>query len=65
MRTSHSALLMPRAATSRPYETYYSSHPAASFAAQVWTNNAQAAESNSDRKRNGKESGKVGLAGKG
>ncbi|MER5719315.1 stage II sporulation protein M [Streptomyces sp. NPDC002132] len=25
------------------YETYYSSHPAASFAAQVWTNNAQAA----------------------
>ncbi|MFJ8674027.1 stage II sporulation protein M [Streptomyces sp. NPDC093589] len=24
------------------YETYYSSHPAASFAAQVWTNNAQA-----------------------
>ncbi|MER5477181.1 stage II sporulation protein M [Streptomyces sp. NPDC002734] len=25
------------------YENYYSSHPAASFAAQVWTNNAQAA----------------------
>ncbi|RZB17282.1 stage II sporulation protein M [Streptomyces sp. F001] len=25
------------------YETYYSSHPAASFAARVWTNNAQAA----------------------
>ncbi|MFF2574061.1 stage II sporulation protein M [Streptomyces sp. NPDC101191] len=25
------------------YETYYSSHPAASFAAQVWTNNARAA----------------------
>ncbi|MGW3600194.1 stage II sporulation protein M [Streptomyces sp. NPDC005167] len=25
------------------YETYYSRHPAASFAAQVWTNNAQAA----------------------
>ncbi|MEU8544973.1 stage II sporulation protein M [Streptomyces sp. NPDC048717] len=25
------------------YETYYSSHPAASFSAQVWTNNAQAA----------------------
>jgi uncharacterized membrane protein SpoIIM required for sporulation len=25
------------------YETYYRSHPAASFAAQVWTNNAQAA----------------------
>ncbi|WP_030194148.1 stage II sporulation protein M [Streptomyces sp. NRRL S-87] len=25
------------------YEVYYSSHPAASFAAQVWTNNAQAA----------------------
>jgi uncharacterized membrane protein SpoIIM required for sporulation len=25
------------------YETYYSSHPAASFAAQVWTNNAEAA----------------------
>ncbi|MEU9102173.1 stage II sporulation protein M [Streptomyces sp. NPDC048361] len=25
------------------YETYYSSHPAGSFAAQVWTNNAQAA----------------------
>ncbi|MFD5536855.1 stage II sporulation protein M [Streptomyces sp. NPDC127079] len=25
------------------YETYYSSHPEASFAAQVWTNNAQAA----------------------
>ncbi|MEU2395853.1 stage II sporulation protein M [Streptomyces sp. NPDC007369] len=25
------------------YETYYSSHPAASFAAKVWTNNAQAA----------------------
>ncbi|MFF1958973.1 stage II sporulation protein M [Streptomyces sp. NPDC058220] len=25
------------------YETYYSSHPAASFTAQVWTNNAQAA----------------------
>ncbi|MFH9983756.1 stage II sporulation protein M [Streptomyces sp. NPDC017179] len=25
------------------YETYYSSHPAAAFAAQVWTNNAQAA----------------------
>ncbi|MDG4864677.1 stage II sporulation protein M [Streptomyces sp. T-3] len=25
------------------YETYYSSHPAASFAAQVWANNAQAA----------------------
>lgn len=25
------------------YETYYTSHPAASFAAQVWTNNAQAA----------------------
>ncbi|MFI2613168.1 stage II sporulation protein M, partial [Kitasatospora sp. NPDC018616] len=25
------------------YETYYSSHPAASFAAQVWTNNAWAA----------------------
>ncbi|MCY0942149.1 MULTISPECIES: stage II sporulation protein M [Streptomyces] len=25
------------------YETYYSSHPAASFAAQVWTNNAKAA----------------------
>ncbi|MVO85832.1 stage II sporulation protein M [Streptomyces sp. p1417] len=25
------------------YETYYSSNPAASFAAQVWTNNAQAA----------------------
>ncbi|MFJ3586490.1 stage II sporulation protein M [Streptomyces sp. NPDC090127] len=25
------------------YETYYSSHPATSFAAQVWTNNAQAA----------------------
>jgi uncharacterized membrane protein SpoIIM required for sporulation len=25
------------------YEAYYSSHPAASFAAQVWTNNAQAA----------------------
>ncbi|UNO41703.1 stage II sporulation protein M [Streptomyces sp. MST-110588] len=24
------------------YETYYSSHPAASFAAQVWTNNARA-----------------------
>ncbi|MDT3398882.1 stage II sporulation protein M [Streptomyces sp. B1866] len=24
------------------YETYYSSHPATSFAAQVWTNNAQA-----------------------
>ncbi|MFH8574346.1 stage II sporulation protein M [Streptomyces sp. NPDC017993] len=24
------------------YESYYSSHPAASFAAQVWTNNAQA-----------------------
>ncbi|MFJ8310704.1 MULTISPECIES: stage II sporulation protein M [unclassified Streptomyces] len=24
------------------YETYYSSHPAGSFAAQVWTNNAQA-----------------------
>ncbi|MFF4604664.1 stage II sporulation protein M [Streptomyces sp. NPDC001339] len=24
------------------YETYYSSHPAASFAAKVWTNNAQA-----------------------
>lgn len=24
------------------YENYYSSHPAASFAAQVWTNNAQA-----------------------
>ncbi len=24
------------------YETYYSSHPAAAFAAQVWTNNAQA-----------------------
>ncbi|MGW7351223.1 stage II sporulation protein M [Streptomyces sp. NPDC054784] len=24
------------------YEAYYSSHPAASFAAQVWTNNAQA-----------------------
>ncbi|WP_342365013.1 stage II sporulation protein M, partial [Streptomyces afghaniensis] len=33
-------------ATSPPggqYETYYSSHPAASFAAQVWTNNAWAA----------------------
>ncbi|MGV9323358.1 stage II sporulation protein M [Streptomyces sp. NPDC003660] len=25
------------------YETYYSSHPATSFAAQVWTNNANAA----------------------
>ncbi|MDX3074754.1 stage II sporulation protein M [Streptomyces sp. MI02-7b] len=25
------------------YESYYSSHPAASFAAQVWTNNAMAA----------------------
>jgi uncharacterized membrane protein SpoIIM required for sporulation len=25
------------------YETYYSSHPAGSFAAQVWTNNAEAA----------------------
>ncbi|MEU0442836.1 MULTISPECIES: stage II sporulation protein M [unclassified Streptomyces] len=25
------------------YESYYSSHPAAAFAAQVWTNNAQAA----------------------
>lgn len=25
------------------YETYYSSHPAAAFAAQVWTNNAEAA----------------------
>lgn len=25
------------------YESYYSSHPAASFAARVWTNNAQAA----------------------
>ncbi|WP_331452634.1 stage II sporulation protein M [Streptomyces sp. SS162] len=25
------------------YETYYSSHPAGSFAAQVWTNNARAA----------------------
>ncbi|MGW7418031.1 stage II sporulation protein M [Streptomyces sp. NPDC054863] len=25
------------------YEAYYSSHPAASFAAQVWTNNAKAA----------------------
>ncbi|MFJ7155811.1 stage II sporulation protein M [Streptomyces sp. NPDC101118] len=25
------------------YETYYSSHPATSFAAQVWTNNARAA----------------------
>jgi uncharacterized membrane protein SpoIIM required for sporulation len=25
------------------YETYYSSHPAAAFAAQVWTNNAWAA----------------------
>ncbi|WP_424213491.1 stage II sporulation protein M [Streptomyces sp. BI20] len=25
------------------YETYYSSHPAASFSAQVWTNNARAA----------------------
>ncbi|MEU9450802.1 stage II sporulation protein M [Streptomyces sp. NPDC048277] len=25
------------------YETYYSSHPEASFAAQVWTNNAKAA----------------------
>ncbi|WP_329457578.1 stage II sporulation protein M [Streptomyces sp. NBC_01497] len=25
------------------YETYYSSHPEASFAAQVWTNNAEAA----------------------
>jgi uncharacterized membrane protein SpoIIM required for sporulation len=25
------------------YETYYSSHPAASFAAEVWTNNAEAA----------------------
>lgn len=25
------------------YESYYSTHPAASFAAQVWTNNAQAA----------------------
>jgi uncharacterized membrane protein SpoIIM required for sporulation len=25
------------------YENYYSSHPAASFAAQVWTNNARAA----------------------
>ncbi|MGX1634608.1 stage II sporulation protein M [Streptomyces albidoflavus] len=25
------------------YEAYYSSHPATSFAAQVWTNNAQAA----------------------
>ncbi|MFF8597282.1 stage II sporulation protein M [Streptomyces sp. NPDC015220] len=25
------------------YETYYSSHPATAFAAQVWTNNAQAA----------------------
>ncbi|MDQ0787349.1 stage II sporulation protein M [Streptomyces sp. B3I8] len=25
------------------YESYYSSHPAASFAAQVWTNNAEAA----------------------
>lgn len=25
------------------YESYYSSHPAASFAAQVWTNNARAA----------------------
>ncbi|MER0446110.1 stage II sporulation protein M [Streptomyces sp. Edi4] len=25
------------------YETYYSSHPAGSFAAEVWTNNAQAA----------------------
>ncbi|MFD5323142.1 stage II sporulation protein M [Streptomyces sp. NPDC127092] len=25
------------------YETYYSSHPAASFSAAVWTNNAQAA----------------------
>lgn len=25
------------------YETYYSSHPATSFAAQVWTHNAQAA----------------------
>ncbi|MEU2227124.1 stage II sporulation protein M [Streptomyces sp. NPDC018347] len=25
------------------YETYYSSHPASAFAAQVWTNNAQAA----------------------
>ncbi|GGZ98487.1 stage II sporulation protein M [Streptomyces echinoruber] len=25
------------------YETYYSSHPAAAFAAQVWTNNARAA----------------------
>lgn len=25
------------------YETYYSSHPAASFAAEVWTNNAKAA----------------------
>jgi uncharacterized membrane protein SpoIIM required for sporulation len=24
------------------YETYYSSHPAAAFAAQVWTNNAEA-----------------------
>ncbi|MFJ3812601.1 stage II sporulation protein M [Streptomyces sp. NPDC090073] len=24
------------------YETYYSSHPASAFAAQVWTNNAQA-----------------------
>ncbi|WP_043264590.1 stage II sporulation protein M [Streptomyces sp. CT34] len=24
------------------YETYYSNHPAAAFAAQVWTNNAQA-----------------------
>ena len=25
------------------YETYYSSHPATAFAAQVWTNNAEAA----------------------
>ncbi|NEA60832.1 stage II sporulation protein M [Streptomyces sp. SID13666] len=43
-----SALGAPEALRSmtRPggqYETYYSSHPAASFAAQVWTNNAQAA----------------------
>lgn len=45
---AQSAIVAPEALRSltRPggqYETYYSSHPAASFAAQVWTNNAQAA----------------------
>lgn len=43
-----SAIAAPEAlrAMTRPggeYETYYSSNPAGSFAAQVWTNNAQAA----------------------